>query len=73
MDSRICRRAAALAIALLLAFTTAASASEPVISIISRGNYVAFTSNQAGLAGETNGPGLSDVFLEFTMGAPGGG
>jgi hypothetical protein len=36
----------------------------------SRGNYVAFTSDEAGEAGETNGSGLSDVFLEFTGGAP---
>jgi hypothetical protein len=36
----------------------------------SRGNFVAFTSNEAGQAGETNGSGLSDVFLEFVGGAP---
>jgi Tol biopolymer transport system component len=34
-------------------------------SISSRGNYVAFTSFATGVFGESNGPGISDVFMRF--------
>jgi hypothetical protein len=39
-------------------------------SMSSRGNYIAFTSYQTGMAGETNGAGIADVFLQFIAGAP---
>jgi hypothetical protein len=45
-----------------------APSTHPAMS--SRGNYVAFTSTQAGLAGESGGGGFSNVFLEFTQGSP---
>jgi TolB protein len=34
-------------------------------SISSRGNYIAFTSWASGVDGETNGAGISDVFMRF--------
>jgi hypothetical protein len=48
-----------------------APSTHPAMS--SRGNYMAFTSTQTGLAGASGGNGLSNVFLEFTGGAPHGG
>ena len=39
-------------------------------SMSSRGNYIAFTSYETGMAGEANGAGIGDVFLQFITGAP---
>jgi len=36
----------------------------------SRGNFIAFTSTQTGVAGASGTGGVSNVFLEFTQGAP---
>lgn len=41
-------------------------------SISSRGNYVAFTSTEVGHGGESNGPAIPDVFLEWVGGSTDG-
>jgi hypothetical protein len=41
-------------------------------STSSRANFIGFTSTQAGLSGESNGPGIADVFLRFLGGGPEG-
>jgi hypothetical protein len=42
-------------------------------SMSSRGNFIAFTSSETGVAGESNGAAVPDVFLEFFAGAPAAG
>src|SRR5215471_5117015 len=41
-------------------------------SMSSRGNYIAFTSSTTGVAGESNGSAINDVFLEHYADAPRG-